>query len=180
MLGTTHNIIALCTQLYTNLADGVISHVVMMSHENALYVYPCAIFVYVNIYMHVHVYTCKYIYTMYIHVDIYMYMYMYVRILYMYMLYLYNAHVSSYSLCHTCTHTYMYIYMYTCIHSLQLNLALTHVLQALHSKPLSLECCRVYLILPAYFLQPTNIQLFSVFANTLANIGAEWKAVVGE
>ena len=45
---------------------------------------------------------------------------------------------------------------------------------------LSSECIRLYLILPAFILQPLNIKLFSAFAHNVTCLAAEWKALVGK
>ena len=47
-------------------------------------------------------------------------------------------------------------------------------------KPLSVECVKLYLMLPAYILQPLDKQLFAVFAQSLTSLAAELRAVVGE
>ena len=64
---------------------------------------------------------------------------------------------------------------------LQLQSTIVDMLKQMASQRiLSSECVRLYLVLPAFILQPLNTALFSVFAYNLTSLAAEWRALVGK
>ena len=47
-------------------------------------------------------------------------------------------------------------------------------------KLISSECARLYMVLPAFILQPLNPSLYAQFGNSLTSLSAEWRALIGE
>ena len=65
----------------------------------------------------------------------------------------------------------------------QLRLCIEEMLKEvmLSSKLVSPECVRLFLVLPAYILQPPlDSPLFATFAASLTALSADWRALIGE
>ena len=71
--------------------------------------------------------------------------------------------------------------VYIVLHLFQLQSTIVDMLkQTSTHRFLSSECIRLYLILPAFILQPLNTKLFSAFAYNVTCLAAEWRALVGK
>lgn len=65
---------------------------------------------------------------------------------------------------------------------LQLESSLGEMLKqlVLTKRLVSPECVRLFLVLPAFILQPLNSSLYAVFAAAVTALPAEWRNLLGE